>query len=112
LTTSAQRSALRGDDLWHLLRRLLLTFSDFGRQVAENTDGGTDHGDASVLFVMGGAIRPGLLGQPADLGKVHDGGLDATVDFRQIYANVLENWLKTDSAPILGEKLDPFAVVL
>ena len=73
-----------------------MTFSDFGRQVAENRTRGTDHGDASVLFVMGGAVRPGLLGAPADLGKVHDGGLDATVDFRQIYANVLEGWLHVD----------------
>ena len=77
-------------------RVLLLTFSDFGRQVGENRDGGTDHGDASVLFALGGKIRPGLLGQPADLGKVHDGGLDASVDFRQVYADVLGSWLKVD----------------
>lgn len=94
-----------------LERVLLLTFSDFGRQVAENATAGTDHGDASVLFFVGGKVRPGLLGQPADLGKVHDGGLDPTVDFRQIYANVLESWLNVDAASILGERLDPFAIV-
>jgi uncharacterized protein (DUF1501 family) len=94
-----------------LNRVLLLTFSDFGRQVGENRDGGTDHGDASVLFVVGGKVRPGLLGQPADLGRVHDGGLEPSVDFRQIYANVLGDWLKVNPAAILGERHDPFRVV-
>ena len=92
-------------------RVLLLTFSDFGRQVGENRDGGTDHGDASLLFALGGRIRPGLLGHPADLGKVHDGGLDASVDFRQVYADVLGNWLKVNPAAILGEQIDPYRIV-
>jgi uncharacterized protein (DUF1501 family) len=91
-------------------RVLLLTFSDFGRQLAENKTRGTDHGDASVLFYMGGAVRAGLMGQAADLTKVHDGGLDATVDFRRIYANVLENWLQVPAASILGDGIEPFAI--
>jgi uncharacterized protein (DUF1501 family) len=94
-----------------LNRVLLLTFSDFGRQVIENRTRGTDHGDASVLFLMGGAVRPGLRGDASDLGKVHDGGLDATVDFRRVYADVLLNWLQVEPRTILGEALDPFAVV-
>ena len=92
-------------------RVLLLTFSDFGRQVAENRTRGTDHGDASVLFLMGGAIRPGLLGQPTDLGKVHDGGLDANLDFRRVYTDVLQNWLQVEPRSILGEAIEPFRVV-
>ena len=92
-------------------RVLLLTFSDFGRQVAENRIRGTDHGDASVLFLMGGAIRPGLLGQPTDLGKMHDGGLDANLDFRRVYTDVLQNWLQVDPRSILGETIEPFSVV-
>lgn len=44
---------------------LLLTFSDFGRQVAENRSNGTEHGDAGLLFVMGGGVRAGLPGEPA-----------------------------------------------
>lgn len=94
-----------------LNRILLLTFSDFGRQVEENRDGGTDHGDASVAFIMGGKVRPGLLGQPADLGRVHDGGLEPSVDFRQIYANVLGDWLKVESSKILGERIEPFQIL-
>jgi uncharacterized protein (DUF1501 family) len=94
-----------------LNRVLLLTFSDFGRQVAENKTRGTDHGDASVLFVLGGAIHTGLLGQPTDLGKVHDGGLDANLDFRRVYADVLRHWLEVEPRSILGETLEPFRVV-
>lgn len=92
-------------------RTLLLTFSDFGRHVAENRTAGTEHGDAGCLFAMGGALRPGLLGTPADIGKVHDGGLDATTDFRQVYADVLTNWLGVDAATILGERVTPFSLV-
>ena len=92
-------------------RVLLLTFSDFGRQIAENRTQGTDHGDASVLFVMGGTVRAGLLGERADLGRVHDGGLDATIDFRQLYADVLGSWLRIDPAGILGERIDPCRIV-
>ena len=92
-------------------RVLLLTFSDFGRLVTENRTRGTEHGDAGVLFVAGGGVRAGLLGEPADLGKVTRGGLDATVDFRDIYADVLQRWLGVDPAPILGSAVGSFPVV-
>jgi uncharacterized protein (DUF1501 family) len=92
-------------------RILLLTFSDFGRQLPENRTAGTEHGDASVLFVMGGAMRAGLIGQPPDLGKLRDGGTEATVDFRQIYADVLRNWLDVDPAPILGSDPGTYRIV-
>ena len=94
-------------------RVLLLSFSEFGRQVEENGSHGTDHGDASVLFAAGGRVRPGLLGEPADLGRQHHGGLEPSVDFRQIYANVLEKWLSVDSGVILDERIgQPFEIVL
>ena len=92
-------------------RVLLLTFSDFGRHVEENRSHGTEHGDAGVLFVMGGGIRAGLLGEPADLGKVTRGGLDATVDFRDIYADVLRRWLDIDPVRILGNEVGSFPIV-
>ena len=92
-------------------RVLLLTFSDFGRLVTENRTRGTEHGDAGVLFVAGGGVRAGLLGEPADLGKVTRGGLDAAVDFRDIYADVLQQWLGVDPAPILGSAVGSFPVV-
>lgn len=88
----------------------LLTFSDFGRQTMENNTGGTDHGDASVLFAMGGSVKAGLHGPPPDIQGAYDGGLKAQVDFRQIYAAVLKDWLKVDPAPILGQKIEPYSL--
>lgn len=94
-----------------LNRVVALTFSDFGRQVGENKTGGTDHGDAGVMFVMGERVRPGLAGAAADLGAVTDGGLNATVDFRQVYADVLRTFLLLDPSVILDEPLSPFPVI-
>jgi len=93
-------------------RVLVMSFSEFGRQVEENRSHGTDHGDASVLFVAGGRVRPGLRGVPADLGRQHDGGLEPSVDFRQIYADVLARWLAADPSLILDERIaQPFEVI-
>ncbi len=94
-------------------RVLLMTFSEFGRRVAENANGGTDHGAAAPMFVIGNKVKAGLLGKypslaPADL---FQGDLKYTVDFRSVYAGVLENWLKTSSAPILGRKFQPLTLV-
>ena len=97
----------------HLDRVLLLSFSEFGRRVAENASGGTDHGAAGLMFAAGGRVKPGLLGQPPSLAPVDllKGDLRHTVDFRSVYAGVLERWLKTPSEPVLGRRFEPFAVV-
>ncbi len=95
----------------NLNRVQLLTFSDFGRQAFENRDGGTDHGDASVLFALGGKMRPGLHGQPPDIAKAHDGGIPAKIDFRQIYSNVLQAWLGADPEAILGTNVQPYSLI-
>ena len=94
-------------------RVLVMTFSEFGRRVSENANGGTDHGAAAPMFVVGDKVKSGLLGQypslaPADL---FQGDMKYNVDFRSVYAGVLENWLKTQSAPILGKKFAPLPVV-
>ncbi len=83
---------------------LTMTFSEFGRRPAENNGGGTDHGTAAPLFVMGSKIKNNLLGAPPDLnvGKAQD--LTHTTDFRQVYATVLDNWLDCPSELILGKK--------
>jgi uncharacterized protein (DUF1501 family) len=89
-------------------RVMLMTFSEFGRRVKENASGGTDHGAASVMFVAGNKIKPGLLGAYPSLapGDLHNGDLKFTTDFRSVYAAVLEHWLKTPSAPVLGRKFE------
>jgi uncharacterized protein (DUF1501 family) len=94
-------------------RVLVMTFSEFGRRVSENANGGTDHGAAAPMFVIGEKVKAGLLGHypslaPSDL---YQGDVKYNVDFRSVYAGVLENWLKTKSAPILGKQFTPLPVV-
>jgi len=94
-------------------RVLVMTFSEFGRRVSENANGGTDHGAAAPMFIVGNQVKAGLLGQypslaPADL---FQGDVKYNVDFRSVYAGVLEHWLKTKSAPILGRQFTPLPVV-
>ena len=90
---------------------LLFMFSEFGRRARDN-GGGTDHGTGGVCWVMGDHVKGGLYGQYPSLneGDLEDGGdLLHTVDFRSVYATMLEKWLGMDSKPIVGgtfEQLD------
>jgi len=92
-------------------RTLLLTFSDFGRMVDENKTGGTEHGDASVLFYMGGKVKPGMVGQAADIGTARGGAIQATLDFRRVYADVLQNWLRVPVRDVLDQPAEPFGII-
>ncbi|HVN69815.1 MAG TPA: DUF1501 domain-containing protein [Candidatus Binatia bacterium] len=82
-------------------RVLTLTFSEFGRRIEENGSRGTDHGEASPLFMIGGGVKGGLYGSAPDLGNANMGNLRYAVDFRSVYATVLERWLGRPSAPLL-----------
>jgi uncharacterized protein (DUF1501 family) len=82
-------------------RVVLMTFSEFGRRVSENASAGTDHGRGSCMFVAGDAVKGGLYGQYPSLTDLDKGDLKHHVDFRGVYASVLEGWLKTSSKPIL-----------
>jgi uncharacterized protein (DUF1501 family) len=79
-----------------------LVFSEFGRRAAENGSAGTDHGAASCLFVAGGAVRGGLYGAPPDLEDLSQGDPRFTVDFRRVYASLLERVIGVDAAAVLG----------
>ena len=94
-------------------RVLVMTFSEFGRRVSENANQGTDHGAASSMFVIGNKVKAGLLGEYPSLapGDLFQGDLKFKVDFRSVYASVLEQWLKTKSEPVLGRKFQPLAIV-
>jgi uncharacterized protein (DUF1501 family) len=94
-------------------RVLVMTFSEFGRRVSENANGGTDHGAAAPMFILGDKVKAGLLGKypslaPADL---YQGDIKYNVDFRSVYAGVLERWLKTKSVPVLGRQFEPLPIV-
>ncbi|WP_209388961.1 DUF1501 domain-containing protein [Chryseobacterium sp. RR2-3-20] len=84
---------------------LLMTFSEFGRRVAQNASNGTDHGTANqMFFISGGLKKKGLLNDLPNLEKLNDGDLIYTEDFRKVYATVLKKWLSADSSKILGWK--------
>ncbi len=82
-------------------RVLTMTFSEFGRRVAENASAGTDHGEASPLFLIGGGVKGGVYGAYPNLTETHIGNVPFTTDFRSVYATVLERWLGVASAPVL-----------
>jgi len=88
-------------------RVVTMVFSEFGRRVQENGSGGTDHGTAAPLFVLGDAVRPGLYGDAPDLSDLDQGDLKHGIDFRRVYASVLEDWFETPSKPVLHQPFAP-----
>jgi uncharacterized protein (DUF1501 family) len=97
----------------NMQRVLVMTFSEFGRRVSENANAGTDHGAAAPMFIVGNKVRAGLLGAYPSLAPqdLFEGDIKFNVDFRSVYAGVLETWLKTKSAPILGRQFPILQVV-
>jgi uncharacterized protein (DUF1501 family) len=92
-------------------RVVLMTFSEFGRRVSQNASNGTDHGAAAPLFVLGGNVKPGLYGRCPSLTELDRGDLIFNVDFRSVYATVLEQWLKAPSEKILGRRFPLLPIV-
>lgn len=92
-------------------RVVTLVFSEFGRRVAENGGGGTDHGTAAPMFLIGPRVKPGLHGAAPSLDNLDDGDLRHTADFRGVYTAVLEDWLGTDAAQVLGKRFEKPALL-
>ncbi len=88
-------------------RVVVLCFSEFGRRVEENASNGTDHGTAGLVFLAGPAVRPGLVGTYPSLTDLECGDLKMTVDFRRVYASVLEKWLRLPSSKPLSGAFAP-----
>lgn len=96
----------------HLDRTLVMTFSEFGRRVAENKSAGTDHGTANLMFLTGGGIAPGLHGSRPDLSSLDDSGdLTHKIDFRSVYATILDQWFGADPSKILEGQFDSTPVL-
>ncbi len=85
----------------HDTRVLTMSFSEFGRRVGQNASGGTDHGTAAPMFLFGPMVRPGVIGEHPSLTDLDDGDLKYTVDFRSVYAGILDQWLAADPKVIL-----------
>ena len=82
-------------------RVLTMTFSEFGRTIWENGSAGTDHSTAAPLFLMGSAVSGGLYGSMQDLQNTDENGDPRhTVDFRSVYASVLQNWFCLSDAEV------------
>jgi uncharacterized protein (DUF1501 family) len=92
-------------------RVVVLVHSEFGRRVAENASQGTDHGAAGPVFLFGGGVTGGVHGPVPDLQRLDDGDLVATMDFRRLYAEVLQ-WLSVDAVAVLGGAFEPAGVLV
>ncbi len=87
-------------------RVCVLSFSEFGRRVAENASGGTDHGAAAPVVLAGGGVAAGVIGQPPNLEDLHDGDVKYQVDYRQVYATLVREWLGGDPVPVVGQDFE------
>ena len=99
-----------GGSLLYFNDTMVLQFSEFGRRINENGSAGTDHGAASVMMVLGGAVRGGIYGTAANLRITPDNptlennGQDVKyeTDFRSVYSKVIDSWLGGNSLDVLG----------
>lgn len=106
----ALRSALVELDRWNTT--LVMTYAEFGRRPKENQSNGTDHGTASAHFVLGGRVKGGLYGAAPRLDRLDgNGNLAFAVDFRSVYATVLERWWGLKSAAVLRGRFDVLELV-
>ena len=83
---------------------LLFMFSEFGRRIFDNGSG-TDHGAASVAFAVGDKVKGGIYGVYPSMERsdhIEGGNLAPTMDFRQVYATIVEDWFGQDSVSVIG----------
>jgi uncharacterized protein (DUF1501 family) len=81
---------------------VVVVYSEFGRRVAANASGGTDHGSAAPVFVAGPRVKGGFYGEEPSLTSLDDGNLRFSTDFRSVYATVLEKVVGVDPKVALG----------
>jgi uncharacterized protein (DUF1501 family) len=82
---------------------LTMTFSEFGRRPSENVSGGTDHGTAAPLFVMGSGLKGSLFGTAPDLDLQKNKDMSYSTDFRSIYSTVIDKWFAAKPETVLGK---------
>ena len=92
-------------------RTLTMTFSEFGRRVTENASRGTDHGEAGPMFLIGGGVKGGIYGDHPSLDDLDNGDIKYTVDFRSVYATVVEKWFGRPSAGIIAGNFPTMALL-
>lgn len=95
---------LKSNNLWD--DTLIMTYSEFGRRIKENGSKGTDHGEASCMFCMGGKVKGGVYGGTPDLKNHHDDNLVSMIDFREVYAELEKRWFKPDNKVVQEKPLN------
>jgi len=91
---------------------LIATWSEFGRRPKENASGGTDHGAAAPVLLIGNPVKGGLYGQAPSLTDLDPtGNLKFAVDFRSIYQEILGGHLGADPKDILGDSFAKLGVL-
>jgi uncharacterized protein (DUF1501 family) len=86
---------------------MLMSFSEFGRRVSQNASGGTDHGTANNMFLIAGGLKQkGMINALPDLADLQDGDLKYKIDFKNVYATLLNKWLGADDKKILNKQFD------
>ncbi|HQV53876.1 MAG: DUF1501 domain-containing protein [Chitinophagaceae bacterium] len=86
---------------------LLFSFSEFGRRVEQNASNGTDHGTANNMFMISGGLKQkGILNPMPDLSDLNEGDLKYNVDFKNVYATILNKWLMADDKSILMKQYE------
>lgn len=81
---------------------LTMTMSEFGRRVASNGSYGTDHGTGGPVMLFGRNVKPGVFGTNPDMTK---NNVDLQYDYRQLYANILKDWMGVDESVITNDIL-------
>jgi uncharacterized protein (DUF1501 family) len=92
-------------------RVLLMTFSEFGRTVKENGRRGTGHGAAAPIFLAGGKLKGGLVGAHPSLTDLDSDALKVHIDFRRVYATVLDRWLGFEGRAVLGKQFESLDIL-
>jgi uncharacterized protein (DUF1501 family) len=87
---AAFRTEMSALGMWD--RVVVMTYSEFGRRAAENASGGTDHGTAEPVFVLGGHVAGGIYGREPPLSDLDNGNLRFTTDYRSLYATIAQDW--------------------
>jgi uncharacterized protein (DUF1501 family) len=90
---------------------VVVLYSEFGRRVAANGSQGTDHGTAGNIFVAGASVNGGMFGDQPSLTDLSMGDLKYNVDFRSVYATVLENQMGADAEQVLGGSFPKLAFI-
>lgn len=86
---------------------VMMQWSEFGRRPNENASLGTDHGTSSIMTVIGNPVEGGIYGEmPSMTDLDRAGNMKFTVDFRSVYATILDRWLQADSSEILGSQFE------